>query len=85
VFKDRDDDDPTAAVLAEQRAVKELFHHCHQESAGVLTIGETRYWLLGWEWPNQACRSRFETRPLSRPETGHLLLNIFSPQIPFTM
>jgi len=31
------------------------------------------------------CRSRFETRPLSRPETGHLLLNIFSPQIPFTM
>jgi HNH endonuclease len=31
------------------------------------------------------CRSRLEMRPLSRPETGHFLHNIFSPQNPFTL
>jgi len=52
VFKDRDDS-PVQAVLPEKKAVKELFHHCRQNANGVLSVGEDRYWLLGYEWPNQ--------------------------------
>lgn len=54
VFKDRDADNPAAAVLAEKRAVKELYHLCRRETGGILSIGTDRYWLLGYEWPNQA-------------------------------
>lgn len=54
VFKDRDEDDPAAAVLAEKLAVKELYHLCRRETGGVLSIGTDQYWLLGYEWPNQA-------------------------------
>lgn len=53
VFKDRDEDFPIHAVLPEKKAVKVLFHHCRQNSDGVLSVGEDRYWLLGYEWPNQ--------------------------------
>jgi len=52
VFKDRDDF-PVQAVLPEKKAVKELFHHCRQNADGVLSVGEDRYWLSGYEWPNQ--------------------------------
>jgi hypothetical protein len=53
VFKDRDDDDPAAAVLPEKRAVKDLYHRCRTETAGVFRIGAEAFWLLGYEWPNQ--------------------------------
>jgi len=53
VFKDRDDDFPVDAVLPEKKAVKDLFHHCRQSTRGILSVGEQRYWLLGYEWPNQ--------------------------------
>lgn len=53
VFKDRDDDFPVVAKLPEKKAVKDLFHHCRREAGGVLCVGEDRYWLLGYEWPNQ--------------------------------
>ena len=53
VFKDRDDDFPVRAVLPEKKAVKELFHLCRLTTDGVVTVGSERYWLLGYEWPNQ--------------------------------
>lgn len=53
VFKDRDGDFPVRAVLPEKKAVKELFHHCRLTTDGVVTVGSERYWLLGYEWPNQ--------------------------------
>jgi hypothetical protein len=53
VFKDRDDDDPSAPVLPEKRAVKELYHRCRSEAGGVFRIGPKAFWLLGYEWPNQ--------------------------------
>jgi hypothetical protein len=53
VFKDRDDDDPAAAVLPEKRAVKELYHRCRSEAGGVFRIGTEAFRLLGYEWPNQ--------------------------------
>lgn len=53
VFKDRDDDFPVQAVLPEKKAVKDLFHHCRQTAGGVLSISNERFWLLGYEWPNQ--------------------------------
>ena len=53
VFKDRDADFPFRAELPEKRAVKELFHHCRLTANGVLCVAEERYWLLGYEWPNQ--------------------------------
>jgi hypothetical protein len=53
VFKDRDDDDHTAAVLPEKKAVKQLYHCCRQETGGVFRIVAEDFWLLGYEWPNQ--------------------------------
>jgi hypothetical protein len=53
VFKDRDADDPAAAVLPEKKAVKELYHRCRTEAGGVFRIGTEPFWLLGYEWPNQ--------------------------------
>jgi hypothetical protein len=53
VFKDRDDDDPTLATILEKRQVRDLYHHCLAHADGCLTIGDTVYWLLGYEWPNQ--------------------------------
>jgi hypothetical protein len=53
VFKDRDADDPAAAVLPEKRAVKELYHRCRVEAGGVFRVGGEAFWLLGYEWPNQ--------------------------------
>lgn len=53
VFKNRDADDPALATSAEKRRVRDLFHLCHRESGGRLMIGNSAYWLLGYEWPNQ--------------------------------
>lgn len=53
VFKDRDLDDPTMATSPEKRKVRDLYHLCLKQSNGCLTLGEDRYWLLGYEWPNQ--------------------------------
>ena len=53
VFKDRDADDPAAAVLPEKRAVKDLYHRCRVNAGGVFRIGTEVFWLLGYEWPNQ--------------------------------
>lgn len=53
VFKDRDGDYPHTAVLPEKKAVKDLYHGCRLNSGRVYRIGEERYWLLGYEWPNQ--------------------------------
>lgn len=53
VFKDRDDDAPSAAVLPEKKAVKEPYHRCRSEAGGVFRIGTEAFRLLGYEWPNQ--------------------------------
>jgi len=53
VFKDRDADDPTTAVMPEKRAVKDLYHRCRIDCGGVFRIGTEAFWLLGYEWPNQ--------------------------------
>src|SRR5262245_2913992 len=50
VFKDRDDHDRTkAAPGSERRLVRDLYHVCHRESSGCLTIGGSSFWLLGYE------------------------------------
>jgi len=53
VFKNRDADDPTTATVAEKRKVRDLYHFCLKNHTGCFTISDTRYWLLGYEWPNQ--------------------------------
>ena len=53
VFKNRDADDPSTATVPEKRAVRDLYHRCLKDHAGCFTIDDTRYWLLGYEWPNQ--------------------------------
>lgn len=53
VFKPRDGDFPILARVPEKKAVKELFHHCRQAADGIMSVGAERYWLLGYEWPNQ--------------------------------
>lgn len=53
VFKDRDLDDPTTASSPEKRKVRDLYHLCLKQSKGCFTIGDSWYWLLGYEWPNQ--------------------------------
>lgn len=53
VFKDRDTGDPTLATIAEKRQVRDLYHFCLETTAGCFTIGNTPFWLLGYEWPNQ--------------------------------
>ena len=48
VFKDRDDDDPTLAVLPEKRAVKNLYHQCLEDGSGVFRItspGSSSAWM----------------------------------------
>ena len=57
VFKDRDDHDPSTAVLPEKKAVRDFYHLCRQTTQGVLVIGEESYRLLGYEWPNQGSES----------------------------
>jgi len=52
VFKDRDTFSDRATTK-EKKAVKQLFRHCHENAGGVLVVGEERYWLMGYEWPNQ--------------------------------
>jgi hypothetical protein len=56
VFKDRDDDYPYDARSPEKKSVKDVYHGCHQnrERCGELRVGDRCYWLLGYEWPNQA-------------------------------
>jgi hypothetical protein len=53
VFIDRDDHDPSAARVPEKKSVYQLYHRCHGQTAGIFTVGDDRYWLLGYEWPNQ--------------------------------
>jgi hypothetical protein len=53
VFKDRDNEDPTSASAPEKRKVRDLYHACRIKTNGCLHIGDTPYWLLGYEWPNQ--------------------------------
>jgi hypothetical protein len=53
VFKDKDRDDPTLAKSPEKRKVRDLYHLCLRQTDGCLRIGNTPYWLLGYEWPNQ--------------------------------
>ena len=53
VFKDRDQEDPTLAISPEKRQVRDLYHQCLRKTAGLFTIDDTPYWLLGYEWPNQ--------------------------------
>ena len=53
VFKDRDGHDPTSARVQEKRKAYGLYHLCRFRAGGCLTVGDTRFWLLGYEWPNQ--------------------------------
>jgi hypothetical protein len=53
VFKDRDGEDPTLATAPEKRRVRDLYHACRIQTNGCFHIGNTPYWLLGYEWPNQ--------------------------------
>jgi hypothetical protein len=53
VFKYRDGDDPTRATSPEKRRVRDLYHVCLRQAAGCFRVGDTPYWLLGYEWPNQ--------------------------------
>lgn len=53
VFKDRDKEDPALATVPEKRQVRDLYHQCLKQTAGLFTVGDTPYWLLGYEWPNQ--------------------------------
>jgi hypothetical protein len=49
----RDKDRWTLAAEGERGAVKALYHTCRTNSSRCLWIGGQRYWLLGYEWPNQ--------------------------------
>lgn len=53
VFINRDDHDPSKATVPEKRAVYEFYHCCRRESGHCLKVGADRFWLLGYEWPNQ--------------------------------
>lgn len=53
VFKDRGEHVPVEGGT-ERCLVAALYHRCHNENAGCLTLDDERIWLLGYEWPNQA-------------------------------
>lgn len=56
VYQPRHDCDPSGATKPEPRAVMSLLTTCRTKQGGVLGIGEERFWLLGYEWPNEGGR-----------------------------
>lgn len=52
VFKDRDNHEFQEGS-SERRLVQTLYHRCLAQNQGCLEIDSERFWLLGYEWPNQ--------------------------------
>ena len=54
VFLDRDElTYDLSTVRNEKRLVAHLYHKCRETNNGVLCIGSSQYWLLGFEFPTQ--------------------------------
>lgn len=58
VYLPRHDCDPSGATMPEPKAVMNLLTACRDREAGAVQIGEERFWLLGYQWPNEGELSR---------------------------
>lgn len=70
----RDNDDWQNAVQPEAVAVYGLYHLCREQSQRCLTIGNQRYWLLGYQWPNQESYKRRCADLVGLTEDGALVV-----------
>ena len=58
----------------EDRATRRLFKTCEDDTQSVFTIGDERFLLLGWQWPNQAGKRGCRADLVGLNRTGGLVV-----------